>query len=119
MFSPYYIPPSKNAVGVGSVVIVAQEADVPLVVKYFPEFPVCEGKASTVAHDAALPLVVKYLPELLVCDGITYTDAVSRATVTVPLVPPPVNPVEAVTPEISPAWLSALVLAFDIMLPST
>ena len=119
MFSPYYIPPSKNAVGVGSVVIVAQEADVPLVVKYFPEFPVCEGKASTVAHDAALPLVVKYLPELLVCDGITYTDVVSRDTVTVPLVPPPVNPVEAVTPEISPAWLSALVLAFDIMLPST
>ena len=54
----------------GSVVMVAQEAAVPLVVKYFPEFPVCEGKASTVAHEATVPLLVKYLPELPVRLGI-------------------------------------------------
>jgi hypothetical protein len=117
--SPSYIPPSKNTVGVGSVVIVAHEAAVPFVVRYLPELLVCDGKASTVPQEAALPLVVRYLPELLACAGITYTDAVSRATETVPDVPPPVKPVEAVTPKISAAWLSALVLALDIMLPSS
>jgi hypothetical protein len=35
-----YIPPSIKTVGVGSVVIVAHEAVLPSVVKYFPEFPV-------------------------------------------------------------------------------
>ena len=56
--------------GIGSVVIVPQVAEVPLVVKYLPPLPVCEGKASTVAHEAAIPLVVvKYFPELPVIDG--------------------------------------------------
>jgi len=50
LFLLSYIPPSINAVGVGSVVIVAQLAAEPLVVKYFPELPVCDGKASTVVH---------------------------------------------------------------------
>jgi hypothetical protein len=33
------------------------------VVKYFPEFPVCDGRASTAPQDEAVPLVVRYLPE--------------------------------------------------------
>jgi hypothetical protein len=53
----------------GSVTIVAQAADVPLVVKYLPALPVCDGKASTVAHDAAVPLLVKYFPALPVSEG--------------------------------------------------
>jgi len=36
--------------GIGSVVTVAQAADVPLVVKYLPALPVCEGKAFSVVH---------------------------------------------------------------------
>jgi hypothetical protein len=36
--------------GTGSVVTVAQEAAVPLVVKYFPALLVCDGKALTVVH---------------------------------------------------------------------
>lgn len=57
--------------GIGSVVIVPQVAEVPLVVKYLPPLPVCDGKASTVAHDAAIPLVVvKYLPAFPVSEGI-------------------------------------------------
>lgn len=56
--------------GFGSVVIVAQDALVPLVVRYFPELPVCDGKASTVAQDATVPLLVKYLPALPVKLGI-------------------------------------------------
>ena len=71
-------------------------------VKYFPEFPVCEGSASTAPQDEAVPLVVKYFPELPVWLGTTYTDDVSRLTVTAPEVPPPDNPVPAVTPVISP-----------------
>jgi nitrate reductase NapAB chaperone NapD len=41
-----YIPPSKSAVGVGSVVIAAKLAVVPSVVKNLPALPVCDGKAS-------------------------------------------------------------------------
>ena len=82
--------------------MVAHEAVVPFVVKYFPEFPVCDGRASTVAHDATLPLVVKYLPDWLAWLGTTYTLVVSKFKVTVPDVPPPDNPVPAVTPVISP-----------------
>ena len=46
--------------------IVAHEADVPFVVKYFPELLVCDGKASIVAHEAIDPSVVKYFPLWLV-----------------------------------------------------
>jgi hypothetical protein len=81
----------------------AHEAVVPSVVKYFPLFPVCDGRASTVAHDATLPLVVKYLPDWLAWLGTTYTLVVSRDTVTAPAVPPPVKPVPAVTEVMSPA----------------
>ena len=42
----------------------AQLAAVPFVVRNFPEFPVCEGSASTVPHEVVVPLVVRYLPEL-------------------------------------------------------
>ena len=49
---------------VGSVVTVAQDAEVPSVVKYFPELLVCDGRASTVPQDETVPLVVRYLPEL-------------------------------------------------------
>ena len=49
----------------------AHEAEVPFVVKYFPEFPVWLGKASTVAQEAALPFVVKYLPDCPVWVGTT------------------------------------------------
>jgi hypothetical protein len=65
--------------------------------------PVCDGKASTVAHDATLPFVVKYLPDWLAWLGTTYTLVVSKSIVTVPDVPPPVKPVPAVTPVMSPA----------------
>jgi len=54
----------------GSVTMVAQEAAVPLVVRYFPELPVCEGKASTVAQEVIVPLLVRYFPELPVRLGI-------------------------------------------------
>lgn len=57
---------------VGSVVTVAQEAEVPSVVKYFPELPVCEGRAFTVPQDEVVPSVVRYLPELPVWLGTTY-----------------------------------------------
>jgi hypothetical protein len=50
LFLLSYIPPSINAVGVGSVVIVSHEAAVPFVVKYFPALPVWLGKASIVVH---------------------------------------------------------------------
>lgn len=43
---------------------VAQEAVVPLVVRYLPELPVWLGKASTVAQLTLVPSVVKYLPAL-------------------------------------------------------
>lgn len=52
-----------NTDGVGSVTIDAHAAAVPLVVKYFPEFPLCDGSASTTPQEVAEPLVVKYLPE--------------------------------------------------------
>ena len=42
-FSLSYIPPNSNAVGAGSVAMVAHEAVLPFVVKYFPEFPDCDG----------------------------------------------------------------------------
>jgi hypothetical protein len=42
------------------------------VVKYFPEFPVCDGSASTAPQDEVVPSVVKYLPELPVWLGTTY-----------------------------------------------
>jgi hypothetical protein len=48
---------------VGSVVTVSHEAAVPLVVKYLPAFPVCEGSASTTPQDEAVPFVVRYLPD--------------------------------------------------------
>lgn len=57
--------------GVGSVTIDAHVADEPLVVKYLPELPDCEGSASTVAQDAAEPLVVKYFPVCVACAGTT------------------------------------------------
>jgi hypothetical protein len=56
LFLLSYIPPSINAVGVGSVVIVAQLAAEPFVVKYLPELPVCEGSASIAAQ--ARPVAV-------------------------------------------------------------
>lgn len=60
-----------NTEGVGSVTIDAHAAAVPFVVKYFPELPVCDGKASTAPQDDVVPLVVKYLPELPVWLGTT------------------------------------------------
>jgi hypothetical protein len=71
-FSLGYAPISINTDGVGSVTIDAQEAAVPFVVKYFPEFPACDGNASTVPQEEVVPLVVRYLPELDVCEGTTY-----------------------------------------------
>ncbi len=71
-------------------------------VKYFPEFPVWLGRASTVAQEAALPFVVRYLPDCPVWVGTTYTLVVSRLSVTAPEVPPPLSPVPAVTPVMSP-----------------
>jgi hypothetical protein len=59
---------------------------------------------STVAQLAVEPLVVKYLPDCPDCDGTTYTDDVSRLTVTAPDVPPPDSPVPAVTPVMSPGF---------------
>lgn len=53
-----------NTEGVGSVTIDAHAAAVPFVVKYFPELPVCDGKASTAPQDDVVPSVVRYLPEL-------------------------------------------------------
>ena len=76
LFLLSYIPPSINTVGVGSVVIVAQLA--------------------------AEPFVVKYLPECVVCDGTTYTLDVLRSSVTEPEVPPPAIPVPATTAVMSP-----------------
>jgi hypothetical protein len=49
--------------GSGVVVNVTQDALVPLVVKYLPEFVACAGNASTVDHDAFVPFVVKNLPD--------------------------------------------------------
>jgi hypothetical protein len=77
------------------------------VVKYFPAFPVCDGSASTAPQDEAVPLVVKYLPEFPVWSGTTYTLDVSSDTVTAPEVPPPDNPVPAVTPVMSPGFGAA------------
>ena len=57
--------------GVGSVTMAAQEAALPLVVRYLPELPVCEGRASTTPQDEVVPSVVKYLPALLVWLGTT------------------------------------------------
>jgi hypothetical protein len=71
-FSLGYAPISINTDGVGSVTIDAHAAAVPLVVKYFPEFPVCDGSASTAPQDEVVPSVVKYLPELPVWLGTTY-----------------------------------------------
>ena len=88
--------------GVGSVTMADQDAAEPLVVKYLPELPVCEGKAFTAPQDDVLPSVVKYLPELPVWLGTTYTELVLRDTVTAPVVPPPDNPVPAVTDSMSP-----------------
>ena len=93
-----------NTVGVGSVVIAAQLAVVPSVVKYSPALPVWLGRASTAPQDETVPLVVRYLPVLPVWLGTTYTDDVSRDTVTAPDVPPPDNPVPAVTPVMSPGF---------------
>jgi hypothetical protein len=56
LFLLSYIPPSINTVGVGSVVIAAQLAVVPSVVKYSPALPVWLGKASIAAQ--ARPVVV-------------------------------------------------------------
>ena len=88
--------------GVGSVTIVAHVADVPLVVKYLPELPDCEGNASTVAQDAAEPLEVRYLPLAPDWLGTTYTLDVLRSRVALPDVAPPNNPVPATTAVISP-----------------
>ena len=57
--------------GVGSVTIVDQVAVEPLVVKYFPAFPVCDGKASTAPQEEVVPSVVRNLPELPVWLGTT------------------------------------------------
>jgi len=51
-----------NTDGVGSVTIAAHEAVVPFVVKYFPEFPVWEGRASTVPHCTPVPVDFRYCP---------------------------------------------------------
>jgi hypothetical protein len=65
-----YAPIIINTSGIGSVVILPQLAEVPLVVKYLPPLPDCEGSASTVAHDAATPLVVvKNFPAFPVSEG--------------------------------------------------
>jgi hypothetical protein len=48
----------------GVTFTVAQEAAVPLVVKYLPVLPVCEGRASTVPQEVAVPFVVRNLPLL-------------------------------------------------------
>lgn len=56
-----------------------------------------------VAQDAAVPLLVKYLPDAPDCEGTTYTDDVSRLRVTAPDVPPPVRPVPADTAVMSAA----------------
>lgn len=62
--------------GIGSVVIVPQDAEVPLVVKYLPPLPVCEGRASTTPQEVPdVPSVVRYLPPLPVIEG-TYDAAV-------------------------------------------
>ena len=66
-----------------------------------PSILTCEP-AWIVPQDADVPLVVKYLPDWLACAGITYTLEVSRATVTAPEAPPPVKPVPAVTDSMSP-----------------
>lgn len=61
--------------GIGSVVIVPQLAEVPLVVKYLPPLLVCEGRASTTPQEVPdVPSVVKYLPPLPVIEG-TYEAA--------------------------------------------
>lgn len=87
--------------------IAAHDAELPLVVKYFPEFPVWLGNASTVAQLAAEPSVVRYLPECVACDGTTYTLDVSSDIVTEPDVPPPLSPVPAVTAVMSPGLAGA------------
>lgn len=91
-------------------------------VKYFPEFPVWLGSASTVAQEAVEPLVVRYFPEWVAWLGTTYTLDVSRLIVTLPESPPPVNPVPAVTPVISPVVVNtchAELVAFQTyILPS-
>ena len=50
---------------------VAHDAADPFVVKYFPEFPVCEGSASTVAHETFVPSDFKYCPAAEACAGRT------------------------------------------------
>jgi hypothetical protein len=67
-----YAPISIKICGLGSVVIAAHEAAVPLVVKYLPELLAWAGNESTVAQDDVVPLVVRYLPELDVWLGTTY-----------------------------------------------
>ena len=57
-----------------------------------------------VPQEDVVPSVVRYFPFCPDCDGTTYIDVVSRDTVTVPDVPPPVRPVPAVTPLISPSF---------------
>ena len=61
----------------------------------------CVSTDAMVAQEALLPSVVKYFPFCPLCDGTTYTEAVSKDTVTSPDVPPPLKPVPAVTPVIS------------------
>jgi len=81
----------------------AHEAVVPFVVKYFPEFPVWLGKASTAAQEALEPSVVRYLPLWLVWLGTTYTLVVSRDTVGIgPVLLATVIPVPADTAVMSP-----------------
>ena len=72
---PSYAPIIIKISGIGSVVIVPQVAEVPLVVKYFPPLPLCEGKASTTPQEVPeVPSVVRYLPPLPVIEG-TYDAA--------------------------------------------
>ena len=63
LFEERVIFEDTEFVGIGTypVWMVTHEADVPFVVKYFPELLVCDGKASTVAdppRETAEPLIV-------------------------------------------------------------
>jgi hypothetical protein len=55
---------SERSSKAGFTLTVAQEAVEPSVVKYLPELPVCEGKASTSAQLTLEPSVVRNLPAL-------------------------------------------------------
>ena len=53
------------------VATVAHDSEDPFVVRNFPEFPDCAGKAycATVFHKVEVPFVLKNFPVFPVCDG--------------------------------------------------